>query len=224
MAISAIWKALTRIVTVLTMFYDRRTANSLGWRVIVRCSRGKEDHRTHTRECSHRKELDIETLVWTRGRDFPLSRLESRLILDAARVELSYCTNRRRMQLSPKHDPRTLDRFRFRELGQRAQALWRQGCDEFEQLDGFLAAIVCHPAEIPKAAYLPEIWGDAMINEDAFAAQPVLQELLSLVARHKDAVANTLQSGDVFTPVLLRTPTGVFLGTIGQMGLFEGWV
>jgi len=52
---------------------------SLGWRVIARCSRGKEDHRTHTRECSHRMELDIETLVWTRGRDFPRSRLESRL-------------------------------------------------------------------------------------------------------------------------------------------------
>ena len=26
-----------------------------------------------------RKELDMETLVWTRGRAFPLSRLESRL-------------------------------------------------------------------------------------------------------------------------------------------------
>jgi hypothetical protein len=27
----------------------------------------------------YRKELDMETLVWTRGRGFPLSRLESRL-------------------------------------------------------------------------------------------------------------------------------------------------
>jgi hypothetical protein len=27
----------------------------------------------------NRKELEMETLVWTRGRDFPLSRLESRL-------------------------------------------------------------------------------------------------------------------------------------------------
>jgi len=26
-----------------------------------------------------RKELDMETLVWTRGRGFPLSRLETRL-------------------------------------------------------------------------------------------------------------------------------------------------
>jgi hypothetical protein len=32
-----------------------------------------------SRECNYRKELDMETLVWTRGRAFPLSRLESRL-------------------------------------------------------------------------------------------------------------------------------------------------
>jgi len=30
-------------------------------------------------ECRYRAELDMETLVWTRGRAFPLSRLESRL-------------------------------------------------------------------------------------------------------------------------------------------------
>jgi hypothetical protein len=35
-----------------------------------------------------------------------------------------------------------------------------------EQLDGFLAAIICYPSDIPKTEYLPEIWGDEMINED----------------------------------------------------------
>jgi hypothetical protein len=30
-------------------------------------------------ECRYREELDMSTLVWTRGRDFPLSRLVSRL-------------------------------------------------------------------------------------------------------------------------------------------------
>jgi hypothetical protein len=52
-----------------------------GWRVTVRCSYGRtESPRSQSsRECSYRKELDMETLVWTRGRGFPLSRLESRL-------------------------------------------------------------------------------------------------------------------------------------------------
>ena len=54
-------------------------AFSLGWRVFARCARGKGDNRTHTRDCTFRAELEVQTLVCTRGRDFPLSRLESRL-------------------------------------------------------------------------------------------------------------------------------------------------
>src|ERR1700727_1939274 len=42
-------------------------AYSLGWRVIVRCSHSREDgaHSKSSRECINRKELDMETLVWT---------------------------------------------------------------------------------------------------------------------------------------------------------------
>jgi hypothetical protein len=50
-------------------------ALSYGWRVTARCAAGKHRHK----ECVYRAELDMETLVWTRGRSFPLSRLESRL-------------------------------------------------------------------------------------------------------------------------------------------------
>jgi hypothetical protein len=56
-------------------------ARSLGWRVTVRCNYGRAEspRAQSSRECNYRQELDMETLVWTRGRDFPLSRLESRL-------------------------------------------------------------------------------------------------------------------------------------------------
>jgi len=52
-----------------------------GWRVTARCSFGRSEgpKSQSSRECNYRKELDMETLVWTRGREFPLSRLESRL-------------------------------------------------------------------------------------------------------------------------------------------------
>lgn len=52
-----------------------------GWKVTVRCSFGRSDGPTSqsSRECNYRKELDMETLVWTRGSGFPLSRLETRL-------------------------------------------------------------------------------------------------------------------------------------------------
>jgi hypothetical protein len=50
-------------------------------RVTVRCADGRtESPRSQSsRECSYRRELDMVTLVWTRGWAFPLSRLESRL-------------------------------------------------------------------------------------------------------------------------------------------------
>jgi transposase-like protein len=56
-------------------------ACSQGWRVTVRCAdvRTESPRSQSSRECSHRTKLDMVTLVWTRGRAFPLSRLESRL-------------------------------------------------------------------------------------------------------------------------------------------------
>jgi hypothetical protein len=52
-----------------------------GWRVTARCSCGRSEgpKSQSSRECNYRKELDMETLAWTRGRGFPLSRLETRL-------------------------------------------------------------------------------------------------------------------------------------------------
>jgi hypothetical protein len=56
-------------------------ALSLGWRVYVYCRRGRPEDAgpKSSRECGNRRELELETLVWTRGRDFPLTRLENRL-------------------------------------------------------------------------------------------------------------------------------------------------
>ena len=53
---------------------------SHGWRVTARCSGGVEGNRTHVRPCIYREELDVHTLVWKRGRNFPLARLESHLM------------------------------------------------------------------------------------------------------------------------------------------------
>lgn len=54
-------------------------AYSLGWRVHVRCKGGRPEDAgpKSSRECGNRRELELETLVWTRGRAFPLTRLES---------------------------------------------------------------------------------------------------------------------------------------------------
>jgi uncharacterized protein len=118
--------------------------------------------------------------------------------------------------------PEPLTDSDFESLGDMLKRFGGKAAMNLEQLDGFLAAIVCHPAEISKAEYLPEIWGDQMINEDKFAAQLMLQGFVSLIARHKDAVAHTLQSGDVFTPVLLANTDGVFPGNDWADGFVRG--
>lgn len=54
-------------------------ALDFSWRLTVRCAHGPRDGMKRVRECVYGGELDLQTLVWTRGRDFPLARLESRL-------------------------------------------------------------------------------------------------------------------------------------------------
>ena len=58
-------------------------ARSLGWKVHMRCSDGYRESTRSMRRCVYRKQLDLETLVSTRRPNFPLSRLESRLMCPA---------------------------------------------------------------------------------------------------------------------------------------------
>ena len=43
------------------------------------CASGMRDGMKSIAECKYRKDLDMETLVCTRGRDFPMARLAERL-------------------------------------------------------------------------------------------------------------------------------------------------
>ena len=73
-----------------------------------------------------------------------------------------------------------------------------------EQLDGFLAALICGPELVPPSKYLSKIWGDQTVFEDASSAQ----EFLSLIMRHWNVIADTLNSGDVYLPLLLEDENG----------------
>ena len=44
--------------------------------VRFRCARGPRDGMKRRRECAYGGELDLATLIWTRGVMFPLARLE----------------------------------------------------------------------------------------------------------------------------------------------------
>jgi hypothetical protein len=55
-------------------------ARSLGWKVHMRCAGGYREGTKSMRKCVYRKQLDLDTLVCTRGPNFPISRLEACLM------------------------------------------------------------------------------------------------------------------------------------------------
>jgi hypothetical protein len=55
-------------------------ARSLGRKVHMRGADGHREGTKSMRRCVYRRQLDVDTLVCTRGPNFPLSRLESRLM------------------------------------------------------------------------------------------------------------------------------------------------
>jgi hypothetical protein len=73
---------------VLTEVETLGLARGLGWKVHMRCAHGYRESTRSIRKCVYRKQLDLDTLVAIRGPNFPLSRLESRLMCPA-------CGNRR---------------------------------------------------------------------------------------------------------------------------------
>ena len=54
-------------------------AYSLGWRIDMRCLHDGREGMKRKRDCGFRASLDMQTLVCTRGRDFPVARIAERL-------------------------------------------------------------------------------------------------------------------------------------------------
>jgi uncharacterized protein len=91
-----------------------------------------------------------------------------------------------------------------------------------EHLDGFLAALICGPDTVLPSEYLPVIWGDRLVLEDTFKAQPLLRDFLSLIMRHWNAIADTLHSGDVYLPLLLEDENGISRANDWANGFLRG--
>jgi uncharacterized protein len=91
-----------------------------------------------------------------------------------------------------------------------------------EQLDGFFAALICGPVNVPPSEYLPMILGDELVLEDTFDGQTVLQDFLSLIMRHWNVIADTLQSDEVYLPLLLQDENGITHANDWANGFLRG--
>lgn len=118
--------------------------------------------------------------------------------------------------------PIPLSDTEFDKLSQGLKAFGGKHAMNLETLDGFLAALVCGPDDVPPNEFLREICGDDIVNEEKFIAQPILQDLVFLVIRHRDNIAHTLRSGDVFLPLLLEGEQGIYRANDWAIGFMRG--
>jgi uncharacterized protein len=111
------------------------------------------------------------------------------------------------------------------ELDRLAHALGRFGdrrAMNLEMLDGFFAALICGPEAVLPSEYLPEIWGGDTVDVPEFETKAILQEFLSLIMRHWNAIAHQLQSGEDFFPLMLKDESGVARGNDWANGFVRG--
>jgi uncharacterized protein len=110
----------------------------------------------------------------------------------------------------------------FDRLSAVLQRFGNQRSMNVEELDGFLAALVCSPDSVPPSEYLPEIWGGGIALADTSAAKPILEDFISLLMRHWNAIVDTLRSGDVHLPLLLKDESGVAHANDWATGFMRG--
>ena len=79
------------------------------------------------------------------------------------------------IQNSPLMNTQPLSDTELDRLGELLGRFSARGAMNLETFDGFFSALIAGPDDVLPSEYLPEIWGDGMVNENTFQAQPVLQ-------------------------------------------------
>jgi uncharacterized protein len=88
-----------------------------------------------------------------------------------------------------------------------------------EMLDGFFAALICGPDIIPPSEYLPEVWGS---EQGGWQDEHELEEFFTLLARHWNAIASAINSGEPHLPLLLEDAHGLASGNDWATGFTRG--
>ncbi len=116
--------------------------------------------------------------------------------------------------------PQPLSEAEFDSLSEALERLGGRAMN-LEQLDGFLASLVCGPEDVSQTECLQEVCGFDVVNDES-ASEPSTQTLLLLLSRHRDGIAHTLRSGDVFTPLLVADEHGEYPANDWAKGFLRG--
>jgi uncharacterized protein len=99
-------------------------------------------------------------------------------------------------------------------------------CMNMEELDGFFAALICGPEMVMPSEYLPIVWGQE--NEEdglVFESEAQAQQIFSLLMRHWNTIATTLDAGEPYEPLLYEYEvegTRTAFGNDWAMGFMRG--
>ena len=91
-----------------------------------------------------------------------------------------------------------------------------------EEMDGFFAALICGPEIVTPGECLPYVWGNDLSNDGVFQGIDEAQQLLNLVIRHWNTIAETLFEGRVYFPLMLEDDAGVANGNDWANGFLRG--
>jgi uncharacterized protein len=122
--------------------------------------------------------------------------------------------------LTVKHQP--LTDYEYNRFGNLLDRLSGQDAMNLEEADGIFAALICGPETVLPSEYLREIWGGDLDADEPVFSRQELEELLHLSMRHWNFIANTLQSGDAFIPLLLEDEKGVANANDWATGFMRG--
>jgi len=118
--------------------------------------------------------------------------------------------------------PQPLTDSEYNRFGNLLDRLPGQGAMNLEEVDGFFAALICGPETVLPSEYLREIWGGDLDADEVVFSRQELEELLHLIMRHWNFIANTLQSDDAFMPLLLEDEKGVANANDWAAGFMRG--
>jgi uncharacterized protein len=92
-----------------------------------------------------------------------------------------------------------------------------------ERLDGFFCALVASPDLVMPSEYWPYVIGDDTEESGpTFDTMEQAQTIMSLVTRHWNTIATTLQNEEIYLPVLLEDDNGLALGNDWAKGFMDG--
>src|SRR3989442_807361 len=71
-----------------------------------------------------------------------------------------------------------------------------------EQLDGFFAALIAGPETVMPSEYYREVFGGEVSDTCEFRSLDEANDILALIMRHWNAIAETLHKDEIYVPLL----------------------